>query len=256
MDPNAFTDAGFHSSELFYPILHDYFENSASEPMQYWNRKSYEQQMLGLVTLGNVSLLRDHLNRSTAAASGIYLGDLSADALKQAKYLGVAIITLVTRAAIDGGTSEHIAFSMSDSYIHEIDGLLNPSDLFRLISDALMDFCNTVHQHRVNGLSPAVKKCCDYMTVKMHATLTLQELSGVCHLSPHYISDLFRKELGTGALQYYHREKLAYAHYLLQSTQTSISEISATLCYPSHSNFTKRFKKVYGITPMQLRGQV
>ena len=45
----------------------------------------------------------------------------STDPIRQAKYSVVAFITLCTRAAIEGGLSSEIAYTLSDTYAQSVD---------------------------------------------------------------------------------------------------------------------------------------
>lgn len=228
-------------------------ELSALAPRPYMNRRKAELRIMKLISMGDVSLLEDRLQQTAQMEERIDLGRLSQDNLTHSKYMGVIMASMACRAAIDGGVPEHIAFNLSDAFIREIDTMKYPSQLNGLIYNVIIENCRAVHKHRLMHLSPPVKQCCEYFFVKMHNTVTLEELGRVCHLSPNYISDLFRKELGMGAIQYFQKEKLNMAKYFLEHTDVSISDIAATLAYPSHSHFAQRFKKHYGCTPSEYR---
>lgn len=48
---------------------------------------------------------------------------------------------------------------------------------------------------------------------------------------------------------------MKYAKRLLETTNLPVPEIVQMLAFPSHSNFSKRFKKQYGVTPQTYRNQ-
>lgn len=129
----------------------------------------------------------------------------------------------------------------------------DPKELNSLIYNNIIDSCQGVREYQLSKLSPTVRKCCEYFYVKMHSTVTLEDLSRICFLSPHYISDLFRKELGMSAISYFRKMKLNFSLYFLRHTDLSINDIATTLDYPSHSHFTQQFKRVFGMTPSQYR---
>lgn len=231
-------------------------EFSALSPRPYLNRRSGELRILALISSGAVPLLEEHMRRPSNLNERLDLGRLSEDPLTHAKYMGVIMTSLACRAAIDGGLPEHIAFNLSDTYIRKFDAMQNPGKVNTLIYEVMLESCKSVQSYQMGKLSPAVRKCCEYFYVKLHSTVTLDELSKVCYLSPNYISELFRKELGMGAIAYYQKKKLEFARYFLQHTNLSISDIAATLAYPSHSHFTQRFKQAFGMTPSQYREQL
>ena len=74
----------------------------------------YEKKMLEAVRMGDVHLAveRLHLMEHTGKA-----GTLSKNPLRQAQILMISFITQITRAAMDAGVPENLAYAMSDSYI-------------------------------------------------------------------------------------------------------------------------------------------
>lgn len=234
-------------------VIYETIENSMDHPMDFLDRNHWEREVLGLIALGNPALLQAYIHRDLGPEEAIQTPELAREALNREKYVSIIFIALACRAAMEGGLPEHIAFGMSDGCIWAIDHAQSAAEVTSNRHDAAMSFCNAVQNHKMEHLSPPVRRCCSYMALRMHATISLEELSRVCHLSPHYISDLFRKELGISAVQFFQKNKLLYAKHLLKNTSQAVSEIAAQLSYPSHSNFTERFKREYGITPQQFR---
>jgi len=234
-------------------LLEENMEHSGSAPLPYMNRRAAEKQMLSLICTGNTHLLDEQLKQNMENASALKIGTMSRDSINQQRYLCIVIIAIICRAVIDYGVPENIAFSLSDSFIQQADQMYLPEQLIEFSGRVMRMYCQAVQDHRLRNASPPIRKCCDYMMLKLHSTISLQELSDICHLSPNYVSDLFRKEMGISAMQFYHQCKLQYAKHLILHTDWSIAHISAQLSYPSQSNFTERFKKNYGTTPMQFR---
>lgn len=232
-------------------ILFEDREAAQENPEPFIRRRLQEREYLGLIRMGYVHLLEQYLER--ISRSPVKQGKVSFDPLNQTRYLAVALTTLACRAAMDGGVPEHVAYAISDNFIQEIDRITEPQKVSQRTGEILLGFCRAVQRYRLGEHSPAVRKCCEYMGLHLHSKLSLEQLGSVCNLSPNYISDLFHKEFGMGAMQYFQLQKLMYAKHLLQTTDYSISEISAQLAYPSHSNFTQRFRQTYGITPAQFR---
>jgi len=234
-------------------LLEEDLERSGTAPRPYMNRRDSEKQMLSVICMGNPYLLDAHIQQNIAVAGKINIGVMSKEALSQQRYLCIVIIAIICRAVIDTGVPEHIAYSLSDSLIQQADKIHRPEQLMELSVKAMRLYCKAVQDYKLKHTSPPVRKCCEYMMLKLHTSISMEELSQICHMSPNYISDLFRKETGVSAMQFYHRCKLQYAKHLVLHTDWSITHISAHLSYPSQSNFTERFKKAYGETPMRFR---
>lgn len=73
------------------------------------------------------------------------------------------------------------------------------------------------------------------------------------HLSPNYLSDLLKKELGTGARDYINEFLIDKAKTLLLGTNQSVSEISYKLGFNYPHYFGRLFRIKTGMTPKEYR---
>ena len=73
------------------------------------------------------------------------------------------------------------------------------------------------------------------------------------HLSPQYISQLFKSEIGVNFLTYLTNLRMERAKKLLLSTALPASEVAEQSGYGDYRVFTKAFKKSEGVTPSQYR---
>lgn len=233
--------------------LEEDLEHSGLTPHLYMNRRNAEKQLLSIICMGNPFLLDLHIQQYIANTGKVNIGMMSKEVLTQQRYICIVLIAMICRAVIDTGVPEHIAYSLSDSLIQQADKMHRPEQLMEHSALAMRLYCKAVQDYKLKHTSPPVRKCCEYMMLKLHSSISMEELSQICHMSPNYISDLFRKETGFSAMQFYHQAKLQYAKHLVLHTDWNIAHISAHLSYPSQSNFTERFKKTFGTTPMQFR---
>lgn len=194
------------------------------------------------------------LNRRLLVPSQGKVGRMSANPLQQQKYSFVIFATLITRAAIRGGLSDEVAFSLSDIYCQRADVQTEISALEQLTYAMAVDFCTRVAEARQQSIqSPSVRACVDYISEHLHEELRLDELSRHCGLCTRSLSLKFKAELGMGIPEYIHREKLREAKYLLEHTKYTLTQITTFLNYPTQSYFTQIFKKYEGCTPQQFR---
>lgn len=210
----------------------------------------FETAICGAVEAGD----RAMLERSLFAPQTGRIGRMSQNELRQQKYAFICLATLVSRAAIRGGLPPEAAFSLSDLYCQRADVLTEIPFLQNLTFTMLMDFCGKVREIRkLPDITPIIEKCLNYISVHLHESLGLEQLSLHCGLCSRSLSLRFREEVGMGIPEYIHREKLREAEYLLQHTDYSLSEITSYLNYPSQSYLTQIFKKYRGQTPQQYR---
>ena len=217
------------------------------------SRRAAEKLLLGYISLGNISLADKLIDEVTASDFAMPIGNLSSDPVRQARYSIVAAVTMFSRTAIDSGLPEHLAYSISDSYIRHADQLHNTEEIYYLFFRAFREYCQAVYQWRIQGSRSELRQCCEYVSKHLHEKITLEDLGRITHLTPNYVSDLFQKELGIRPKQYILREKLNYAAFILRNTDSSVAEVSALLAFSSPSAFTSHFDAQFGRPPSQYR---
>ena len=182
------------------------------------------------------------------------IGRMSVSDLRQEKYSFICMATLASRAAIRGGLPSETAFSMSDLYCQRVDLLSDIQLIQNMAYTMLVDYCDRVREIQQRPVvSQVVQSCISYISVHLHDSVTLEQLSKHCGLCGRSLSLRFKKEMGMGIPEYIHREKLQEAEYLLRHSGYSLSEITSFLNYPSQSYFTQIFKKYRQMTPQQFR---
>lgn len=185
------------------------------------------------------------------------VGTMSLNELRQQKYAAVCLATLLSRAAIRAGLTEEVSFAISDSFCQYIDQLNDIALIQRRVLSMMTEFCDRVKEvKQTEKYSLVVRKTMDYISVHLHESISLDDLSKHCSLCSRSLSLRFKKETGLGIPDYIHSEKIREAKYMLSHTGYSLSEISCYLNYPSQSYFTQVFKRYTGTTPQLYRDGV
>lgn len=236
-DPSCLEERLFEQRESAEPHLSMDFEMSLCEAVEHGNRAQLEQRL-------------------NTPVSG-RVGRMSSDALRQEKYIFIALATVTARAAIRGGLSEETVLNLSDLYCQRMDSLSEPALIKDLSIRMLLDYCDRVgelrHKPAASGL---IRQCLAYISVHLHEDITLEQLSGVCGLCTRSLSLRFRDEMGISIRDYLNRERINEAKYLLRHTGYPLSQIAAYLNYSSQSYFTRLFQKQCGMTPSQYRESI
>lgn len=82
---------------------------------------------------------------------------------------------------------------------------------------------------------------------------TVQFLSEQMHLSPGYLSDLLRSQIGQNAQQYIHLKLIEKAKDKLSTTHLTVSEIAFELGFEHPQSFSKLFKTKTKLSPLAFR---
>lgn len=185
--------------------------------------------------------------------------ELSPDPHRQFLYEMIALVTLVTRAAIEGGLDIETAYTMSDLYIRQMDGTKNTQELLNLSRNISLDFAQKIKEEKLNAPQfrhRSVQKCITYIRTHLHLPITLQELAEYAGLNDKYLSRLFIRETGMKLSYFIQRERVIEAKALLEYSDHSLLDISNYLAFSSQSYFIKVFKQHTGMTPQQYQDQL
>lgn len=208
-----------------------------------------EHKLLSAVSAGDVKLVKK-LSKEPKTGTP---GRLSPDPLRNQKNLLIVSITIISRAAIDGGLSNEEAFTLSDAYILRSEYCNTVSEVIQIGNEALVEFTERVADVHMHSYSPIVEKAIDYISLHLHSSLTLEDTSKALNISPSYLSRLFRKETGVTYITFIQKERIHAAANMLRFSQYSYIEIATYLGFKSQSYFGNVFKKYIGKTPMEYR---
>ncbi len=195
----------------------------------------------------------DEVEKMTMLPPDGTIGILSRDELRHWKNMFIASITLFTRAAMDGGLGEELAFAMSDSYIQNVEDCTCFQEIDGLYQKALRDFTTAVAQKGKRHYSTVIQKAIHYIHIHLHEKITLENVSDYIGLSPCYLSRLFKKETGLSMVDYIQKERVESARNMLIYSEYSVSAISEYLHFSTQSYFIKIFRKYMGMTPAKYR---
>lgn len=210
-----------------------------------------EKKLLDMVRTGN---LEYHTALAEAGAVSPGIRVKSADPIRQAKYSVVAFITLCTRAAIEGGLSSEIAYTLSDTYAQSVDTAQSVSQVAAVSHTMYDDLIRRVNQvRRQSGISRPVRICCDYIDTHPESELTLRYLANKVGYTENYLARKFKREMEMPINAYVRKARVHRAKMLLSATNLGIYDIAERLRFCSWSYFTEVFQSEVGMTPSEYR---
>ena len=83
--------------------------------------------------------------------------------------------------------------------------------------------------------------------------LSLSALAARHHVSTGYLSRCFREHVGMSPMQYIMQSRLTHAKHLLMDSSLSVGDIALRCGVKDVSNFIRRFKAQFGLSPHQFR---
>ncbi len=85
------------------------------------------------------------------------------------------------------------------------------------------------------------------------SNLTVAVIADQYRLHPTYLSNIFKKEMNIGMLEYINKQRINLASELLLKTNSSVNTISDKVGYLNVNSFIRVFKKIMGTTPSKYR---
>lgn len=228
-------------------------ENSISKNRQnilFHHSQRREKIMIQGITTGNKEKLMEYFESPLDGEFGILS---KTNPLRGQKNLLICIVTIATRAAIEGGLDCEIAYTLSDLYIQRIEEINEIIDLSVLHTTMLYDFTDRVYNITSHKYSNYISLCLTYIFKHLYDKISVSELCKNVGLNPNYLSELFKKEVGITITHYIQKERIEEAKRLLGSSTHPILDISTWLNFHDQSHFTRIFKKFTGITPKKYR---
>lgn len=210
--------------------------------------------MLQMVRDGDINYQRVFQN-SVALSPGVPVR--GKDPLRQTKTSVIVFTSLVCRAAMEGGLSPEIAYSLGDSYIQACEDCRDSGELSALAHAMYHDFIHKVHQLRVNpGMSHAIQKCCDYIELNLGSRIRAFDLAALVGYTEYYLTVKFKKETGMSVSSYVRAARVERAKLMLRSGDLSVKEIADALAFNTPGYFIQNFREVTGLTPAEYRRKV
>lgn len=210
-----------------------------------------EQSLLQMVRNGDLGYSRA-LEDSSGISSGVPVR--SEIPLLSARISNIVFISLVCRAAIEGGLSPEEGYSLGDFYIQSTVDAKTYDELSSIPIAMYDDFIRRVRKCRTNPhYSKPVQKCIDYIETHLGEKIMAADLAGHAGYSEYYITHKFREETGTSINDYIKFAKMERAKILLIGTGLSMQEISDQLGFSTRSYFSACFRQVTGRSPTEYR---
>lgn len=107
--------------------------------------------------------------------------------------------------------------------------------------------------HKKSLVKEHVSHAVRYIQSEYRRRLTVEEVAAACFVSSHYLSNIFKKEMGISPQKYILDVRMKRAVELLPLDYLSITDIANSVGYPDVLAFSKIFRKTYGISPRAYR---
>jgi two-component system response regulator YesN len=125
------------------------------------------------------------------------------------------------------------------------------------IEEICIRLMNHISDKRQNTTEMLLEKAKYYIKNNFgDSDLSIQKLADHLHISPSYMSMIFKKDAGLTFLKYLVNIRLETAKELLGNTDLKTSQIAEKIGYPEINYFSYFFKKNFGMSPREYRNKL
>ena len=177
-------------------------------------------------------LAADQLNQCNSGGSPASYGLLSADAMMLRNLLWARL----QRSAADAFESETLGLDLLSMSVGSMRAGLAPP-----------------RRSALPRRRQAVERVKEAVAAAPADTWSVARLASMASLSPFHLCHVFREMVGTSIYDYVLHERLAHSLDAVLDGGDNLTAIALDAGFASHSHFTARFRRFFGVTPRALR---
>lgn len=175
----------------------------------------------------------------------------STDSLRDFKNSILTMNTLFRKAVENSMVHPIYINEYSTRFSVKIELATNTPDLTAIIIEMIKKYCSLVRNYSLATYSKTVRDAILYIHLHLCAPLSTRDISKAQNLSPNYLSNQFKTEVGSTITSYIQKNRIEMALKYLNTTEFSIAEIAFRIGIADVSYFSKQFKKQIGMSPLQ-----
>jgi AraC-like DNA-binding protein len=127
-------------------------------------------------------------------------------------------------------------------------GLFSSTETLQRIEAAL-----TRHNTLGGATQRLVRRAMGFIHAHYAQPLTREQIAGRVGISPDYLTDCFRQELGVTPIAYLNRYRIRQARDLLEKTDLKVTQVALAVGFSESAHFTRTFQREVGLTPRAYR---
>jgi len=123
--------------------------------------------------------------------------------------------------------------------------------LAMLVVEMLRRYCYLARKYSVAVYSEPIRKAMLYIDLNLANPISTKEIAADQFLSPNYLSTRFHEETGKTISDFILEKRVKMACKLLRESKRSVQEVAMSVGISDASYFSKQFKKIMGVSPLQ-----
>ena len=218
------------------------WENPASN-----HADEFKKHIIGRLKMGDTSGVNSFLE---LFSSQLTTNQTDIDKIKNAYFELIVTASNITKEINNSFHSETF-----DNAFSTFSSENNLSKLKDFVHKFLLECITAINSTKTQGDNPAIKKVCDYINNNLSKDISLEQMAEYANVSSFYLSRLFKEEKGITFINFLTDRRLEKSRELLNDTNLSIKEITASIGYNDQNYFSRLFKNKYGVSPTEYRSE-
>lgn len=169
-------------------------------------------------------------------------------------FVQTACVSTISRLQLELGADGDALLDMlvSLTVIQEILKCRSKGSMLALVRETLTQLLEKARlQYGSNQDTGHVSKIIQYIEGHYHESISFAELAKQLYVTRNYLSYLFKRETGISYIAYLTRFRIERSKELLKTNQYMIYEISEKVGYSDPAYFSRVFKNVTGMSPLE-----
>lgn len=126
-------------------------------------------------------------------------------------------------------------------------------DLLNYLNKALCSMLQYINNERLHRSKKIIEIVKDYIHSHYSQEISLKCLADYVHLSPNYLSDLFKNEVGKNYIDYLIEVRINAAKKFLSQHDIKVYEVGHRVGYDDPASFNRAFKKIVSVSPAEYK---
>ena len=163
------------------------------------------------------------------------------------------LLIMSSRTVIDSGGDPVYIDDLLHKHLQLMPQMHNMEELSLWLSKAVRSLIADQFSNQKARHSDLIYQTIQYLQTNYTRKLTLEEIANSVHISPTYLSRVFKRETGTSMVDFLNHIRVEKSKELLANHQIRLIEVALQCGFESQSYFNRMFKQICDMTPQQYR---
>lgn len=200
-------------------------------------------------------------NRENATATldgivkGIYKGTPDIYPI-DLKFLYMGIVNSVFKTIQDANISYDDFFDFTYKFLDQLQRLQTVDEISKWLKDTIVKIIDILEKYKSTKKRKVIEKAVEYINGHYTEPITLNSIADKFFMNASYFCKVFKDEMGESFTKYFINLRIQKAKELMSDPTVKIYEIAGMVGYDDVQYFTRIFKTIVGVTPMQYREKI